>query len=159
MYGEWMYAKHKIFYDALPHYFIEFDILDRENGKFLDTPRRLELLSGSPIVSAPTLYSGEYRSEREVLSLLGNSAYISENHKENLTHEAERLGLDPVMILAENEGGRLAEGLYLKVEDGGYVTERMKYVRSGYIQQKTSDTPWHSRPIIENKLAPGVSLY
>ena len=29
MYGEWMYAKHSIYYDALPHYFMEFDILDR----------------------------------------------------------------------------------------------------------------------------------
>lgn len=23
MYGEWMYAKHTVFYDALPHYFME----------------------------------------------------------------------------------------------------------------------------------------
>lgn len=29
MYGEWMYAKHSVFYDALPHYFLEFDVLDR----------------------------------------------------------------------------------------------------------------------------------
>ena len=33
MYGEWMYAKHSIYYDALPHYFMEFDILDRETGQ------------------------------------------------------------------------------------------------------------------------------
>lgn len=30
MYGEWMYAKHTVYYDALPHYFLEFDVLDRE---------------------------------------------------------------------------------------------------------------------------------
>ena len=40
LYGEWMYAKHSVYYDALPHYFLEFDILDRENGCFLDTPSR-----------------------------------------------------------------------------------------------------------------------
>ncbi len=40
MYGEWMYAKHTVFYDALPHYFLEFDILDRETGRFLDTDTR-----------------------------------------------------------------------------------------------------------------------
>ncbi len=28
MYGEWLYAKHTVFYDALPHYFFEFDVLD-----------------------------------------------------------------------------------------------------------------------------------
>lgn len=32
MYGEWMYAKHTVFYDALPHYFLEFDIFDKEKG-------------------------------------------------------------------------------------------------------------------------------
>ena len=25
MYGEWLYAKHTVYYDALPHYFLEFD--------------------------------------------------------------------------------------------------------------------------------------
>ena len=40
MYGEWLYARHTIAYDQLPHYFIEFDILDRDNGEFLSTERR-----------------------------------------------------------------------------------------------------------------------
>ena len=40
MYGEWMYAKHTVFYDALPHYFLEFDIYDRAQGIFLDKPVR-----------------------------------------------------------------------------------------------------------------------
>jgi hypothetical protein len=29
VFGEWMYAKHSLFYDALPHWFCEFDIWDR----------------------------------------------------------------------------------------------------------------------------------
>lgn len=29
MYGEWLYAKHKVYYDALPDFFLEFDIFDR----------------------------------------------------------------------------------------------------------------------------------
>ena len=29
IYGEWLYAKHTVFYDALPHYFCEFDVYDR----------------------------------------------------------------------------------------------------------------------------------
>lgn len=40
LYGEWMYAKHTVYYDRLPHYFLEFDVLDRETGYFLDTPSR-----------------------------------------------------------------------------------------------------------------------
>ena len=47
MYGEWLYAKHTIFYDALPHYFLEFDILDVESGDFLSTERRTSLLDGA----------------------------------------------------------------------------------------------------------------
>ena len=43
MYGEWMYAKHTVWYDNLPHYFMEFDIYDRERGIYLDTPSRREL--------------------------------------------------------------------------------------------------------------------
>ena len=28
LYGEWLYARHTIYYDALPHYLLEFDVLD-----------------------------------------------------------------------------------------------------------------------------------
>src|SRR5436305_13794310 len=40
LYGEWLYAKHTIYYDQLPHYFLEFDVLDRHTGEFLSTDRR-----------------------------------------------------------------------------------------------------------------------
>lgn len=39
VYGEWLYAKHTIFYDALPHYFLEFDVRDPD-GRFWSTARR-----------------------------------------------------------------------------------------------------------------------
>lgn len=46
MYGEWLYAKHTVYYDHLPHYFMEFDIYDRVEDVFLSTPRRHEMLAG-----------------------------------------------------------------------------------------------------------------
>jgi hypothetical protein len=58
MYGEWLYARHTIAYDELPHYFLEFDILDRETGAFLSTDRRHALLAGSPVQSVPVLARG-----------------------------------------------------------------------------------------------------
>ena len=61
MYGEWMYAKHTVFYDALPHYFLEFDILDREIGIFLDTPTRHAMLEKLSVVSVPVLGEGAYQ--------------------------------------------------------------------------------------------------
>jgi hypothetical protein len=39
VYGEWLYAKHTVFYDWLTHYFLEFDILDTQTGQFLSTRR------------------------------------------------------------------------------------------------------------------------
>ena len=40
MYGEWLYAKHTVYYDCLPHYFLEFDIYDKEKQVFLSTKKR-----------------------------------------------------------------------------------------------------------------------
>jgi hypothetical protein len=44
-YGEWLYAKHLVHYRALPHYFFEFDIYDKQAGKFLALDERLEQLT------------------------------------------------------------------------------------------------------------------
>ena len=52
MYGEWLYAKHTVFYDRLPHYFMEFDIFDKENGRFFSTRRRQEFLKYMPFVQS-----------------------------------------------------------------------------------------------------------
>jgi hypothetical protein len=58
MYGEWLYARHMISYDELPHYFLEFDLLDRETGEFLSMDLRRKVLAGLPVVSVPVLGSG-----------------------------------------------------------------------------------------------------
>ena len=88
MYGEWMYAKHTVYYDALPHYFLEFDILDRETGIFLDTPSRHEMLKDLPIVSVPVLGTGIYKSKEDMLKLLGKSKYVTGNQRASLYEEA-----------------------------------------------------------------------
>ncbi|TVS08352.1 MAG: hypothetical protein EA424_28690, partial [Planctomycetaceae bacterium] len=36
LFGEWVYARHSVFYRQLTHYFFEFDIFDKEIGAFLD---------------------------------------------------------------------------------------------------------------------------
>ncbi len=47
MYGEWLYARHTVPYDQLPHFFLEFDVWDRERAEFLSTDRR-KALSSNP---------------------------------------------------------------------------------------------------------------
>lgn len=151
MYGEWMYAKHSIFYDRLPHYFMEFDVLDRETGKFLDTPTRHELLKDLPICSVPVLASGTFNSHHDILSHLGDSKYISENHIANLRAEAERLGLEADRIARETDSSRTMEGIYIKVEENGEVVDRMKFVRNSFLQtEATPQGNWLDRPIIPN---------
>ncbi|MCM1110226.1 MAG: RNA ligase family protein [Clostridium sp.] len=151
MYGEWMYAKHSIFYDRLPHYFMEFDVLDRETGKFLDTPSRHELLKDLPICSVPVLASRTFISSDEILGYLGDSRYISEDHIANLRAEAERLGLDADRIVRETDSSRMMEGIYIKVEENGEVVDRMKFVRNSFLQtEATPQGNWLDRPIIPN---------
>ncbi len=151
MYGEWMYAKHSIYYDLLPHYFMEFDVLDRESGKFLDTPSRHALLRNLPISSVPVLASGTFTSREEILQYLGDSRYISANHRENLRAEAVQMGLDADRVLRETDASRTMEGIYIKVEENGEVVDRMKFVRNSFLQTvETSPTAWLDRPIVPN---------
>nr|MBQ8891117.1 RNA ligase family protein [Clostridia bacterium] len=160
MYGEWMYSKHRVYYNSLPHYFIEFDIFDRESGEFLDTGRRNAMLSCSSIVSAPVLFEGEASDIKQLTSLIRGSAYITDGHLAQLREKAAALGLDPDEILEETDKTCLVEGLYIKVEEGGRVTARLKYVRAGYTQAKAiSDGDWNSRKIIENGLAEGLDFF
>lgn len=151
MYGEWMYAKHSIFYDRLPHYFMEFDVLDRETGVFLDTPSRRKLLKDLPVCSVPVLASGTFNSRDEILNYLADSKYISEDHIANLRMEAERLGLDADRTARETDSSHLMEGIYIKVEENGAVVDRMKFVRNSFLQtEATPQGNWLDRPIIPN---------
>ena len=153
MYGEWMYAKHSIYYDQLPHYFMEFDVLDRETGKFLDTPSRHHLLADLPICSVPVLDTGVYHSVDEILRFLGNSKYISDNHIDHLREDAEKLGLDADRVCRETDRTRTMEGIYIKVEENGEVVDRMKYVRSSFLQTvEVSQSHWLDRPIVPNRI-------
>lgn len=153
MYGEWMYAKHSIFYDALPHYFMEFDVLDRQTGRFLDTDARHSLLDGLPVCSVPVLARGRFSRIEDVLRHLGPSRYITENHMENLRSLAQKEGQDADLICRQTDAATTMEGLYLKVEEGGQVTQRVKYVRASFLQTvEQSQSHWLERPIIPNLL-------
>ena len=153
MYGEWMYAKHTVYYDALPHYFLEFDVLDRDTGRFLDTPSRRALLKPLPVVSVPVLAEGVFRDKESLLALLGKSNYVTESHIQHLREDALRLCLDGDRQCRETDPSDLMEGLYLKIEEGGQVAERLKFVRASFTQTvDATQTHWLDRPIVPNRL-------
>jgi len=161
MYGEWMYAKHTVYYDQLPHYFLEFDIFDREAQIFLSTELRHEMLKDLPVVSVPVLKTGVFRNREDLISLLGKSNFISENKTESLRQTSQRLGLDVDRQLRETDASDTMEGLYIKIEENGQVIDRMKFVRPSFTQTvDQSQTHWLDRPIVPNGLAiPVEAIY
>ena len=154
VYGEWVYAKHTIFYDALPHYFLEFDIFDRVAECYLDTPSRHKLLVTLPLVSVPVLQTGAFHSLQELVALVGHSRYIGDDHFLELEKYCKSAGLDIDTAYRETDRSPTMEGLYVKHEENGQVIGRYKYVRAAFLQTVfSSESHWITRPIIPNRLA------
>ncbi|MER6143213.1 RNA ligase family protein [Streptomyces sparsogenes] len=160
LYGEWLYAKHTVYYDALPHYFCEFDVLDRDQGVFLSTVRRGELLEGLPVHSVPVLHTGPLTALGELTALVGPSTCRTEDWRAALRETAGAGGLDPDRVAAETDASDFMEGLYVKVEEDGVVTGRYKWVRAGFLTSVLdSGTHWLDRPIVPNRLRDPAVMY
>jgi hypothetical protein len=160
MYGEWLYAKHTVFYDALSHYFLEYDVLDGERGVFLSTDARRELLAGLPIESVPVLWRGAPESLETITKHLTPSRMKSQGWREALAAAAARLALDVARVVRETDPSDDMEGLYVKHEEGGRVISRYKHVRSSFLTcVLDSGSHWLRRPVVPNELAPGVDLF
>ncbi|MEM8811144.1 MAG: RNA ligase family protein [Pseudomonadota bacterium] len=160
MYGEWLYAKHTLFYDRLPHYFLEFDVLDRETGLFLDVEGRKVLLNGLPVMRAPIIHRGEIRSPSELEQLVRPSLFRSKNWRAALKEAAEASKSRLDKVAEQTEQTDLAEGLYVKREADGMVAERYKFVRGGFQQAiAASQGHWQDRPVLPNGLAEGVDIF
>jgi ATP-dependent RNA circularization protein (DNA/RNA ligase family) len=153
MYGEDLEAKHTIYYDKLPHYFLEFDIFDKEKQIFLSTKARQELLSGLEYYSVPTLYSGEAISLEHLKSLITKSLYKSDNWKDNLVQQAIKMKIDPDEVLKYTDGSDLSEGIYIKVENEEETIGRYKFVREDFVSKLINDNShWMKRDLFPNKL-------
>jgi hypothetical protein len=160
LYGEWLYAKHTIFYDALPHYFHEFDILDTDTGDFLSTESRHSMLQSSPVVSVPVLWQGEAQSVEHLESLIKPSVYKSAQWRARLRSEIESRGQYIELVEQQTDNSDLAEGLYIKVESDGRVIERYKLVRASFLQAVAeSGSHWMDRPILPNQLRDGCDIF
>ncbi len=161
MYGEWLYAKHTVFYDRLPHYFMEFDLFDKEKGRFLSTAKRRELLAGAPFIhSVLVLDQGTYESPQEITRFIGPSHFISENQRQSFEEQCQKAKVRLDMALTQTDLSGIMEGIYIKVEDGDYVTDRLKYVRASFLTAiLDSESHWASRPLIPNRLADQAHLF
>lgn len=141
VFGEWVYARHSIYYRKLTHYFFEFDIYDKERAEFLDLERRLSLLEGTGIETVPIVHTGSV-SREELKTLIGSSRFDS--HFEN-----------PVT----GQPDSLMEGLYLRTEAGGAVSGRAKFVRPEFVEKIKQSTHWQHQQMVPNLLAEDVDLW
>jgi hypothetical protein len=160
LYGEWLYAKHTVFYDTLPHYFLEFDVLDTHEQTFLSTARRRALLAGAPVASVPVIFEGMLRSRRALTAFVGRSLFKSPEWNERLASAARGCDVDVARVVRETDPSSDMEGIYVKIEEDARVAGRFKYVRRSFLTSVVdSGTHWLNRPIVPNELAPGVDLF
>ena len=105
LFGEWCYARHSIFYDHLPDWFLAFDVYDKKFEKFLSVEWRNRFLKALEIHQVPLLAQGNF-SFSEILGLLSQSRFADSP----------------------------AEGIYLRFDQGDWLVQRAKLVRSDFIQ-------------------------
>ena len=141
MFGEWLYAKHSVHYQALTHYFFEFDIYDKQEEAFLDLTTRWAMLAGTGVKTVPILHRGA-ATEKELREMIGPSAFAS-RFDNPLTGEADNI----------------MEGLYLRTEAEGKVTGRAKLVRPEFVEKVKQSTHWQQQQMVPNLLAPDAEIW
>lgn len=160
LFGEWMYAKHSIYYDKLPldpetgspQYFLESDIFDTRGHIWLSTVARHAMLTAYPFIkSVPVLKECKPQSLQELTSLIGKSTYQTDEWEEMLLLMARLHKLNPDQVLRETDRSNLMEGLYIKHEGERHVIGRYKYVRYEFLKTiLDSGTHLIDRPLIHN---------
>ncbi|WP_027001242.1 RNA ligase family protein [Hugenholtzia roseola] len=161
LYGEWLYAKHTIFYTDLPHYFLEFDIYDTQQHIFLSTAARKKLLAPLTFLhSVKVLHQGIFNHSDALTAFVGKSHFIAENHLQILEEDCKALGLKAELVLAQTNSSTQMEGLYIKEENEKQVLGRYKFVRPDFLNTiLDSQSHWQNRPIVPNRLHKGANLF
>jgi hypothetical protein len=106
LFGEWCYARHTVPYDALPDWFLGFDIFQIALRRFWSVDRRNIWLHERGLISVPEVKRGKFRLN-QIQSLLTSSA----------------VGNVPM------------EGIYLRRDCAGWLLSRAKVVSAVFKQQ------------------------
>ncbi len=134
LFGEWLYARHSVHYQQLPHYFFEFDIYDKADRVFLDLARRRTIIDNTGIHTVPVVHCGSVQ-RKALTALIGPSAFASEF-------------ANPLTGRTDN----LMEGLYFRTESQGIVTGRAKFVRPEFVEKIKQSTHWQQQVMVPNRL-------
>jgi ATP-dependent RNA circularization protein (DNA/RNA ligase family) len=105
LFGEWCASVHTVHYDALPDWFLAFDVYDRRRSGFWSADRRDALCSRLGVSVVPVIAEKRF-DERGLGSVMG----------------AWRLGSD------------LMEGFVVRRDQDGWLRARAKVVRPEFLQ-------------------------
>lgn len=154
LFGEWMHDKHTIFYDQLPHFFLESDIFDKDKGIWLSTNARNELLRNHRYIQqVPVIAALKPSALGQITSLVGASKFQSSDWKQALETKCTMVGTSYSKTLSETDQSGKMEGLYIKHEDDFQVVGRYKYVRHDFLQNiLNSGTHLRDRVPVSNGL-------
>jgi ATP-dependent RNA circularization protein (DNA/RNA ligase family) len=125
LFGEWCRLQHSIRYTKLPDWFLGFDVFDVTAQRFLAVEARNAILSKCQVETVPILFRGK-TTQSELLEMLDWPSRIYD--------------------------GAL-EGLYLRTEEQGYLKQRAKIVRPGFMQ--TIEQHWTRKKTLENRCIGG----
>lgn len=124
IFGEWLRAKHNIFYNNLPDYFIAFDIWD--GYRYLDLHNRSDMLHKLGFAEVPLIYSGDNLDVEDVLCI-ADGLSISNKSRFN--------------------SSETFEGIVIKNYQKGLMG---KYVRREFMD--SIEENWINNPLTENRL-------
>lgn len=153
LFGEWMEHKHCVFYDALPSYFIEYDIFDLDKEVFWDTQSRKNILTQynfnnyNKLTSAHVIHQNGLKSINELVHLLsiktgfGKSSLCEKVFVKEFNHLKSETLYDPY-----------PEGFYIKTEKDGIVIGRYKFIRKSFMDKVLNNKHWNNGSSIKNKL-------
>jgi ATP-dependent RNA circularization protein (DNA/RNA ligase family) len=123
-FGEWCAAKHTLWYNRLPDYFLLFDVYDKKEGKFWSVSRRNEWAQKLGVQTTPK-YAEGYFSTADLQELLFNEKSFY------------RAGYP--------------EGIIVRNDETLWNRKRGKLVRAEFVQ--SIETHWRSKQIEWNGLA------
>lgn len=105
LFGEWCYARHSVGYDALPDWFVFFDVYDKTVGRFFSTLRRDAVAERLGLACVQAVGRGRFTFQQ--LSALEFQSHY---------------------------GHETAEGVYLRRDEDEWLRARSKLVRPAFRQ-------------------------
>lgn len=124
LFGEWCAAQHSLDYDALPDWFLAFDVFDRQDQRFWSTARRNALAESLGIKVVPRVSKGHTSLPALTQWVQDKTSHYRQGH---------------------------LEGVVIRHEDDDWLIQRAKLVRPDFVQ--SIEEHWRSRALQWNRIS------